>query len=525
MKKWTLCFAGCALSLTAWTQNVWEAPTKNGEANHRALLACWRLSQGWFQYADPETGLLPHDLTSGFYWNAKDCAADNYPFLVLTACFTDKELLENKLRPMLETEQRLCNRVGRLPDDYDFATKTFRTKEPKIADLIFGASEYAKDGLTPLTEWLGPSPWSNRMLDLIDDIWKHADINTEAGAVPTDSHEVAGDLLQCMSRMYWMTREPRYKEWTYRLATYFFDYHLPTQANVLGLDDHGCEVIGGLAEAYFIAAHEDPELREKWKPAMHAILDRVLEVGRDENGLMYNRVNPVTGAILDEERTDNWGYNYNAFSTVGTLDNVEAYHAAIRHVLSNLWAVRDYPWEGARADGFADSLEGCINLMNRYPNQRAFEWADYTFDRHMKLQRDTGVFEGWYGDGNSARTSIMYALWKSQGCYAESWRADLRVGAVSMGKEGVRVEVRSEWPWTGKLRFDVPRHKENLKMPTDYPRLNQFPEWFTVDKDKKYSVEMPGANKRTVSAQELRDGWPIQVTPDAPCRLIVREEK
>ena len=42
--------------------------------------------------ADPVTGLIPrniNDKPSKDIWNAKDCAADNYPFMVLTAALLD----------------------------------------------------------------------------------------------------------------------------------------------------------------------------------------------------------------------------------------------------------------------------------------------------------------------------------------------------------------------------------------------------------------------------------------------------
>ena len=516
----TLCLAMCCCA-GALGQDAWEQARENGEAHRRALLSCWRHNQGWLQYADEATGLLPRRLDKDHFWNAQDCAADNYPFMTLTAFFTDKELLHGKMRAILDTEQRLCNRVDRLPDDFDFATQGFRNGEIDMAKIIFGASEYVKDGLTPLTEWMGPSPWSDRMLGLVDDIWKHAEIQTEVGLLPTVSHEVAGELMQSMSRIYWMTAEPRYKEWTYRLASYFLEYHSPIAEERLSLDDHGCEVISGLSEAYYIAAKEDPDKRALWKPALHAILDCVLEKGADENGMLYMAVNPVTGEVLRDERTDNWGYNYLAFVVVAELDDVPRYRDAIQKVLDHLGAYKDYPWEGARPDGFADSLEGCLDLINRYPSQAAEEWADYTFERHIALQRDTGIFEGWYGDGNSARTFIMYALWKSQGVWAEPWHADVRPGAVREEDGGVCVTVQSDWGWTGKLRFDRPRHAEGLHIPSDYARLNQFPEWFTAAEDARYTVSVDDAPGRTLSGEELQAGIPLHIEKEGEVRVRV----
>ena len=517
---WVLAFVALGGGAMA---DVWDQAREHGQLNRRALLFCWRYSQGWLQWSDPKTGLLPHDLKGGSYWNAKDCAADNYPFLVITTFMTDRALFNTRMPQILESEQRLCNRLDRLPDDYDFQKQGFRTPDYKLEDLIFGASEYIKDGLIPLTEWVGPSRWSERMCQLMDDIWKNAAVDTEVGKVPSRSHEVAGDLLQALARMSWMTGNPAYKQEAYTLAAYFLEHHLPINDERLGLDDHGCEVIGGLSEVYFLASHQDPGKAAQWRAPLHKILDRVLEVGRDETGLLYNAVNPLTGEILSEERTDNWGYNYNAFATIAELDNEPRYREAVQHVLTGLAQNKDYPWEGAKADGFADTLEGGINLINRFPVPEAIDWADYTAQRLFALQRDTGVIEGWYGDGNSARTLIMYAQWKSLGAYVEAWRADLRVGAVRDENGETCFLVESDWPWSGVLRFDVPRHEEHLGMPGDYPRINQFPEWFTVPKNTRYQLDRGDGKKVEITAEALRNGLEIAVRPDAPAKVRLKK--
>lgn len=508
---------------TAAAQDPWETAAVCGEQARKALLACWRYSQGWLQHADPASGLIPRNLQGDPepLWNAKDAAADNYPFMVLTAYFTDRGLFEGRMKRMLETEQRLCNRIDRLPHDWLFGTQSLPTEKPDLANIIFQASEYAKDGLIPVTEWLGPSPWSERMLGLVDDIWKHATIDTEVGRLPSTSHEVAGELMQTLSRLYWMTGNERYRERAFQLADYFLVHHSLIREDVLRLNDHGCEVIGGLSEVYFLAAHTNPGKRAQWKAAIHRILDRVLEVGRNEYGLFYHTVNPVTGEILRDDLTDNWGYNYNAFLVVADLDDVPRYRAAVEHVLTNLLHSKDYPWERASADGYADSLEGCLNLVNRMPVPEAMEWADYTAAKMLAIQRDTGVVEGWHGDGNFARTALMYALWKSQGAYLEPWRADLRLGAARGTDGATCFVVQSDWPWRGKLRFDIPRHAEYLHLPVDYPRLNQFPEWFTVSPGGEYQKDEDGV----MSATELRAGLSVDVSPQKPFRLRLKHVK
>jgi len=501
----------------AGAQTPWDTTAKNGELSRTALLKCWKFVQGWLQCADPATGLIPRNLKDSPYWNAQDSAADNYPFMALTAFFTDRALFDGRMKQILETEQRLCNRVGRLPDDWLFATQAFRTPEPAMDHLVFGASEYAKDGLLPLTEWLGPSVWSDRMRGLLEDLWTYGAIDTEVGKIPATSHEVAGNLMQAMSRMYWMTGEESYRTRATMIGDYFLLHHPPEQADKLQFDDHGCEVINGLSEIYYVAAKKDPAKYAEWKPAMHRLLDRILEVGRDENGLLYGAVNPVTAKVLKEDRTDNFGYNYNAFLVVAELDNEPRYREACEFALSHLLNNKDYLWEGGSSDGYADALEGGINMLNRLPVPQAIEWADHVAQILLAKPRDTGIIEGWHGDGNFARTAIMYALWKSQGAYVEPWRADLRLGAVKAEDGYTYFEVQSDWPWAGKLRFDRPRHAENLNMPSDYPRLNQFQEWFTAPAVMEYDK-----GDGRISAMELRAGLPVTVTPGKPFRIQLK---
>src|SRR5690606_24641704 len=145
----------------------------------------------------------------------------------------------------------------------------------------------------------------------------------------------------------------------------------------------------------------------------------------------------------------------------------DRYREAIRHVLSNMPKHKDYPWENDGADGIADSLEGGLNIMNRYPSPEMSAWADHMAERLLAKQRDTGIIEGWHGDGNSARTAIMYALFKSQGAYVKPWRADVRVGAVRAPDGATHFAVASDWPYEGTLHFDTPRHQEHLNLPQD----------------------------------------------------------
>ena len=130
-----------------------------------------------------------------------------------------------------------------------------------------------------------------------------------------------------------------------------------------------------------------------------------------------------------------------------------------------------------------------------------------------RKQQPDGVVEGWHGDGNFARTSLMYALWKTRGVTPVGWREDLRLSAQTT-RRGLRVMVAADSAWIGRLRFDIARHKQYMGMPVDYPRINQFPEWFTVEAGKIYIIkDSRTGNKYKVGGAELIKGLPVTIDP------------
>ncbi len=502
---------------------TWRDAENNAADAQRGVQFCKRLVYGWLDQADPRTGLIPRNLDRNWLWNAKDAAADNFPFFLLTAHITDSYHLKRQTLGMLEQEQRLTNRLDRLPDDFLFDRQGFRDGTLKLGDVIFGASEYAKDGLMPITEWLGQGPWLDRMEALIEDVWKHAPADSRFGKLPSKSVEVNGNLMQVCSRLYWITGDERYREWTLRLADYYFLEADLLKASSLQFDDHSCEIIGGLSEAYVVAAKTDKERWRKYRPKMHALLDRSLEIGRNRDGLFYHTVNPVTGSVENDDLTDNWGYNYNAFLTVAEVDGEQRYRDAVEKVLRNIHRYLEYPWENGGADGYADSIEGGINLLNRVPVASAWEWVDASMEVLLGKQRESGIIEGWHGDGNSARTTLMWTLWKTQGVTASPWRDDIRLGAVREDGGGVRIYVGSKYQWRGTLRFDRKRHKEWFHMPLDYARINQFPEWFTVEDEKRYRVFRRPGGQQIVDGRDLRR-LEVDLPANGELRLTIKLE-
>lgn len=497
---------------------------QNASAANEAFTRCRRYVDGWLAHADPTSGLIPRNLReSRDFWNGRDSAADNYPFMVLTAAMTDRALLNGRLLDMLRTEQRLTSRVGRMPDDYVFSTRAWRREKFDLDATIFDGAEYVKDGLLYVAEWLGPSPWSERMTGIVDDIWANAPIETAYGKIPTLNIEVNGDLLQACARIYWFTGDRKYLDWATRLGDYFLlgTNHPTRDFKQLRLGDHGCEVINGLSELYVAVAHASPAKRKQYRQPMHEMFDNILQKARNPDGMLYVTFNPRTDEH-DQELCDTWGYDYDGFYTMWLMDKTRAYRDAVRKALGNLKGKYiGACWRDKSADGFADSIEGALNLFNREPVASAADWIDSQTRLMWNMQQPDGIIEGWHGDGNFARTSLMVALWKTQGLIIEPWRADVRFGAV---REGGRlfISLTADAPWQGRLIFDRPRHREIMHLPLDYPRINQFPEWFVIPASAKCRVKTDADAKSVQhSGQELRDGLPMELGAGGEKRLVV----
>ena len=483
---------------------------ENGQMAQQAWRGCFRYLNGWLGHRDPETGLIPRNLTRSWFWNAQDAAADNYPFMTLTAALLDRPRFETTMHQMLETEIELTSRVDHLPDDYDFAKQGFRFDEVDMNRLIFGGSEYVKDGLMPLTEWLGESPWSQRMISITNSIWEHASVESPFGLIPSDNQEINGEQMQVLVRLYFMTGEERYKQYAFRLADYYLLENSPVDEDQLRLDDHGCEVIDGLAGAYYLASHTDQERYQRYQEPLYRLLDRVLEAGVNQDGLVYEVINPQSGEVISSELSDNWGYNYNAILNVGLLDDHQPYIQATASMLDALPAYVGYPWEGAGADGYADAIEGGLNLYNRIPSENARQWIEQSVPFLLDAVGPDGVVEGWHGDGNFARTALMVGLWKTQGVHIHPWRHDITLGAARQNGQLV-ISIQTRWPWHGTLRFDQPRHQTILGLPSDFPRINQFPEWFTASPDETYVWRQAGEPAQEIEGQTLIEGVPLEL--------------
>ncbi len=511
-----------------------ELALHRGEQSREAFRRARGVLQGWWGHRDPKTGLLPRRLDQAV-WAPQDNAADMFPFFVLTAKLAEPARLEEVLA-LFRLEIELTTRLGPLPDWYSLPEQRFLHLQPDIHRIIFGAAEYCKDGLIPMTEFLGSGIWLARMRDLVDAIFEKAPLASDFGPLPADSGEVNGDLLQVLARLHSITRESRYLDWAVRIGDAYLKEVLPRSGGLpparwdfqnhqilddrLSLNDHGNEIIGGLTEFFLAVKAHRPETADGYEPVLRKMFDILLEKARNADGLWYSLIRPSDGEVLRKQTPDTWGYSLSAAYSFGLATGEERYREAAARALENINQEKYHNWGGA--DSFADSIEGGLLLFARLPEtEKTFlPWLETTLRKFYDHQKSDGVVEGWYGDGNFARTALMAALFYTRGASVADWREDLCLGGAEEGKDLLLI-LKAEKPWSGSLQIDRPRHRDFLRLPVNYPRLNEFPQWYAVESTKLYRITAGSAEPRLLLGAELIRGIPVSVDPEVSLEVRI----
>ena len=270
------------------------------------------------------------------------------------------------------------------------------------------------------------------------------------------------------------------------------------------LRDHGNEMVVGLVLLEALESERGGERASSYREPLGRMLDRILS-SANPDGLLYDEIRPSDLAPVSEHLSDNWGYVYGAVYTHFMVTGEERYREAVRRVLRNLPRYRGHDWESGSQDGYADAIESAIYLVNREPVPEALDWIETETARLIAFQQEDGTIERWYGDGNWARTLLLYAMMKTQGCFLDGWQEGVRLGAV---REGERLFVSLEAPagWKGRLRFDHARHRRDLNFARNYVRLNEWPEWYTVDENTLYRLTDAAGQETVRLGSDLEEG-------------------
>ena len=493
----------------------------------QAVHASQRVLHAWLSHADPRTRLLPDRPLAEpgkRVYTPHNSGADLYPYLILTAHLTDPDLYRSRMLEMLRNEVAHTTVQRSIPADLNLSThETGRAS-------FFGAAEYAKDGLIAVSEYLGRTPWFYRMVDMIGDAMTDAPVASRFGALPAADAETNGDYLQALVRIAAMTGDGRFLDWARRIGDAYIEEVLPANGGVPGhtwdftkhtgarrlrLRDHGNETIVGLVMLFALEDQLGSPRARTYRPVIQRMLDRVL-ASANPDGLLYNEVDVDTLQPLDRVLSDNWGYVYGAVYTYYLVTGETRYRDAVRRVLGALPKYKRHVWEPRNDpkmplgsfDGYADAIESAVYLVSREPVPEAFGWIDSEMDVMLRMQRADGHLEDWYGEGNFNRTALIYAYMKSQGVRPERWEPGVRVGA-SRTAEGLKLHLGMSAP--RRIQFDFARHRRVLNFAKNYVRLNEFPEWFTVDENHLYRLQRGGDPPLVRLGSELIAG--IEMSP------------
>ena len=498
---------------------------QNGLRFNQMAQACQRLLKAWLKQADPRTSLLPERLPgerglkpgdNSRQYTPHNSGADLYPYLILTAHLTDPDLYSGTLLGMLRNEVRYTTRTDSVPGNLDLNTGALGPMS------LFGAGEYAKDGLLAVTELLGRTPWFYRMVDMTADVMKNAPVTSRFGNLPASDSELNGDLLQTLVRLGPMTADQRFMDWARRIADAYVEEVLPANEGLPGLNwnfathtgdsqvrlrDHGNEVVIGLVLVYALEHHLDSPRAARYRPVLARMLDRIL-ASANPDGMLYNQIDAKTLKPVDAGLSDNWGYVYGAVYTFYQCTGESKYRDAVVRVLRNLPKYRNYDWERGSFDGYADSIESALYLVAREPVPEAFDWIESEIQVMAAMQKPSGFIEHWYGEGNFNRTVLLYMYYKSQGCRPDQWVPGLKLGAVRHG-QSLYLSLETDGAassWSGRICFDFARHRRVLNYDQNYVRLNEFPEWYVVDENTLYRVSSLSQKERILLGSELIAG-------------------
>ena len=512
------------------------------EAQVRAI----RVLERWAGRIDERTGLLPKGVAaSDHHWDYADAGADLYPHLLIAATLYRPDLAP-PLRNVIAFERALTSQFG-LPPTIDLDDG--QPEDDDLEDRMYGGVEYGKDALLPITERLGSGPWLDRLGELARAVDALAPIESRYGRLPSQDGEVNGQVLQILSRLYWSTGDDTYLDLAERIARAYLEQALPStggvptrtwdfargksNTDVVQLRDHGNEMVAGLVEFHLIETIRGGPRVALHRTQIRTMLNRLLEIGRTEDGLWKSAIDLQSGKRLKDTLSDNWGYLYAAYLTQamveerlpgGDLEIARRYRAAAAQGMAAAAQLELYPWQGNEQDGYADTIESALYLLNGTPSPEAGQWTDRQAGTLFGAQGRDGRVEDRYLDGNFIRTALLYAAWQTRGLRVEPWAPGVMLGASPDG-DCLQIALAADQPWHGILIFDAPRHRLHLGLPFNYPRLNAWPEWFTVDARTAYRVDDPAGTVSGVhGGTDLSRGLSLSLTVAGERQLRVCPE-
>jgi hypothetical protein len=99
-----------------------------------------------------------------------------------------------------------------------------------------------------------------------------------------------------------------------------------------------------------------------------------------------------------------------------------------------------------------------------------------------------------------------------------------RHGSVLKVSEKIIENLKKEIIFDTKVFFDSPRFRDKMHLPVNYPGINQYQQWFTVEPERTYSVSFAQTGRTQIfMGRDLIEELPVAVRPGETLLLNIRE--
>src|SRR3954447_2552168 len=154
--------------------------------------------------------------------------------------------------------------------------------------------------------------------------------------------------------------------------------------------------------------------------------EMIFQHGVGKDGLLESAIDGKTLASKVEQPNDNWAYLLNGVLLytqaarkhgVVPAARLDALDVELEKIAQTVAKQYGIAWEWDSMDGYADTLEGGMYMMQHRPSlaPALAQWVDDQIVNLWERQADNGTVHGDYLDGNFIRTALMYGDLRSGG--------------------------------------------------------------------------------------------------------------
>ena len=525
--------------------DVFTKALRNGEKAVKAFSRSNKYRTAWQKQINPVIKLIPDKLNSPqSKWLVSSTAANNYSALISCNYFLSQDTFRNEMLEILRAETILTSRIKSIPDDYDFSTRDFVRKQFNAEQMIDGAICYAYDGLIPIAEMVYIGPYSKRLKDIIDHCLEIASIETPYGRLISEKSITNGKMLRSLLKMYWMTGKPIYLVNAKRIADYYFNINKSFLIDFEnGELDEKADLLIGICELYMVTKQIKDPAWNSYSIFISEILDSLVSYVNSED--FFKKPFFSETSNLSHIPKYRWGSVCAVMYKIGLLENREESFAVLDRVIEKVSIVNYSKVDEENIANIIAVESAIINELIDIKSCVSESKVDLLLDQKInnlaKYQDESGLVTGESSDGFFANVNLRYALLMTKNLTLVPWNEDLIFGAEIIDNE-VYIVIKSNKQWSGEIIFDTDKGYKVSALDSILQRV--YPEWFKVNRDKKYffvrtdkthfSTEQSESQDDILISSDLFDsavirggvlmkGLKLDLKPDTEYRFIIKE--